>query len=160
MLPARHDVAGAARGGATGVDGARRGTMMQAWQVFDLPVVSSFPRHTGLRPACRVLVPTPHRSSACLSCPRPHATQVFGLPVVSSSPRHIGLRPACRVLIPAPCRPLAGSPYVLQIPLTQVLFARPSCAAGLWRACCGDIVYLVLGAKIITAGAVTACCGN
>ena len=99
--------------------------------------VSSSPRHTdlrpvrrgayssqglwpcsGLRPACRVLVPTPHRSSAYLSCPHSHATQVFGLPVVSSFPRHTGLvlpvvssfprhtglRPACRVLIPAPHR--------------------------------------------------------
>ena len=36
MLLVRQDDAGVARGGAAGVDGSRRVTMMQAWQVEDL----------------------------------------------------------------------------------------------------------------------------
>ena len=40
MLPVRHDDAGVARGGAACVDGARRGTMSQAWQVEDLSKAS------------------------------------------------------------------------------------------------------------------------
>ena len=38
MLPARHDDAGVARGGAAGVDGAKCGTMMRAWQEVAQPV--------------------------------------------------------------------------------------------------------------------------
>jgi len=37
-LKARHDDAGVARGGAAGVDGSRRVTMMQAWQEVAQPV--------------------------------------------------------------------------------------------------------------------------
>ncbi|MBR0493174.1 MAG: hypothetical protein IJJ83_05385 [Muribaculaceae bacterium] len=38
MLLVHQDDAGVARGGAAGVDGARRGTMLQAWQEVAQPV--------------------------------------------------------------------------------------------------------------------------
>ena len=154
---ARHEDAGVARGGTAGAGDARRVRMMQAKQVedlnkasglvqvfdlpvvssfprhwvFDLPVVSSSPRHIDLRPACRVLIPAPHRSSTCLSCPHSRAMQAFG-----------GL---------ALCTP--NSPATSTI--RSSLMRGRSLAGLLWRYCVFGV-----GCKIITAGAVTACCGN
>ena len=125
MLLVHQDDAGVARGGTASVGDARRGTMMQVWQVFGLPVVSSFPRHGGLRPACRVLIPASHRSSTCLSCPHSRAMEVFGLPVVSSFPRHAGLWRA-RLMYPKfPChKDYSLVPHARQVfggPVVEIL---------------------------------------